>query len=411
VLRPTAPADQPDPPADPTALDRRADRADQADRADPVIAGRSAVLVDLGAISRNVARIAAGTGTPVMAVVKADGYGHGLLPAARAAVAGGAAWLATAFVEEALALRAGGIDTPLLALVVTPADELEEAAAAGIELTVGSVAVLSRVPAGARVQLEFDSGLSRGGAAPAEWPELVRAAAAARVEVTGIWSHLACADEPAHPANARQLAAFTDALATAAAHGVRPPLRHLANSAAALTNPAARFDVVRIGIAAYGVAPGPEVPATGLEPAMSLVSHLAKVKTLAAGEGVSYGHTYTTPVATTVGLVPLGYGDGIPRHASGSGEVWVAGRRRPIRGRVCMDQFVVDLGDTDVAEGTPVTVFGPGPAPSADEWAEAAGTIGYEIVTRVGARVPRQYTGGADPDPGHDPTAESESSR
>ncbi len=352
---------------------------------------RSVAQIDLSAISANVRRLAALTATPVMAVVKADGYGHGLIPAARAAVAGGAAWLATAFVEEAMALRAAGIDEPLLALITTTSDDLVAAAAAGIDLGVGTPSVLARVPAGARIHLEIDTGLSRGGATPSEWGGLVRSAAGAPVEIVAIWSHLACADEPGNPANAAQLAAYRDALATAARLGVRPQLRHLANSAAALTMPEARYDVLRAGIACYGVAPGPAVRYDGFTPAMTLVSHLARVKAVPSGVGVSYGHTYRVPAATTLGVVPLGYGDGVPRHASGVGSVLVGGTWRPILGRVCMDQFVVDLGGEPVAEGTPVTVFGPPPAPSADDLADVAGTIGYEIVTRVGARVPRRY--------------------
>lgn len=352
---------------------------------------RSEVQIDLGAISRNVGRVASITATPVLVAVKADGYGHGLVPAARAAVAGGAAWLGTAFVEEALALRAAGIDEPVLTFITTAADDLAGAVAAGIDLGVDTEEVLDLLPAGARVHLEFDSGLSRGGASPGEWAQLVRRAAAAPVQVVGIWSHLACADEPAHPMNAAQLTAYSDALATAEREGLRPRLRHLANSAAALTNPAARLDLVRAGIAVYGVVPGSQVPLDGFEPAMTLVSQLAKVKALAAGAGVSYGHTHVTARPTSVGLVPLGYGDGIPRHASNAGSVWIAGAVRPILGRVCMDQFVVDLGGERLREGEPVIVFGSPPAPSADELAAATGTIGYEIVTRVGARVPRRY--------------------
>ena len=255
----------------------------------------------------------------------------------------------------------------------------------------------------ARVQLKIDTGLSRGGSTVDLWPDLLAAARAGEEDgawtVTGIWSHFACSDEPDHPANAAQERVFRDALAAAEQAGLRPEVRHLANSAGAVLRPSSRFDLVRCGIAAYGLDPAPGVsPDLGLEPAMTVTSPLALTKDLAAGASISYGHTWTTPGATRVGLVPLGYGDGVPRHAGNTAEVWVDGKRRSIRGRICMDQFVVDLGDPDGGEvnaGDEVVLFGPGTAgePTADDWARACGTIHYEIVTRMGGRLSREYTG------------------
>jgi alanine racemase len=368
---------------------------------------RTEAVVDLAAISANVATLKAGTGAELMAVVKADGYGHGLVPAARAALAGGATWLGTAIVDEALALRAAGIDVPLLSWLWTPeeADTIGRAVAAGIDLSVSSQGQLEIVTAaaraagrGARIHLKIDTGLSRNGAYVTEWPDLVtataKAAAAGEVDPVGIWSHFAYADAPGHPTIAAQVEAFTDAVAVAARGGVEVPLRHIANSAATLTLPDAHFDLVRPGIAVYGL---PPVPGDfGLVPAMMLRAAAASVKRVRAGEGVSYGHTYVTDRETTLVLVPLGYADGVPRHASNAGPVSIRGSRFTVSGRVCMDQFVVDVGDLDVAPGDPVVLFGPGHdgGPTATDWAGAADTIDYEIVTRIGPRVARVYVGG-----------------
>jgi alanine racemase len=367
---------------------------------------RTCARVDLDAIRANVAELARRTPAVIMAAVKADAYGHGMVPAARAALAGGARWLAVAFVEEALTLRAAGITAPVLSMIAAPEERLEDAVSAGIDLTVGASWLLDEVVAAAeatgraaRIHLEVDTGLSRGGATAAAWPDLLDAVLKAgdAVEVIGIWSHLACSDEPDHPANARQLAAYTEALDVAKARGVIPQLRHLANSGGLLSLPRTHFDAVRPGIAVYGVPPGPAADMTGLTPAMTLRSHVAKTKRIAAGTGVSYGLTYVAPRDTAVALVPLGYGDGVPRHASGCGEVLLGGKRRRIVGRVCMDQFVVDVGDDEVRAGDEVVLFGPGSRgePTAAEWGQAVGSIGYEIVTRIGPRVPRFYLGGA----------------
>jgi alanine racemase len=295
----------------------------------------------------------------------------------------------------------------VLTWLPTPGEDWDPVIEADIDVSAGSVGLLAEVEAAAartgrtaRVHLEADTGLSRGGATASTWPALVdaalRAQARGTVRLVGLWSHLACADEPEHPANAEQQARFAAMLATAEAMGADPEVRHLANSAGALHLPGTRYDMVRAGIAVYGLAPAPHVagsPALGLVPAMTLTARLSLVKRVAAGKGVSYGHTETTARETTLGVVPLGYGDGVPRHASSTGPVLVAGRRRRVVGRVCMDQVIVDLGPDAVAAGEPVVLFGPGRGgePTAQEWADAAGTISYEVVTRIGARVPRTY--------------------
>jgi alanine racemase len=369
---------------------------------------RAEAVVDLGAIRGNVARLKAGTSAELLAVVKADGYGHGLVPSALAALAGGATWLGTAVIDEALTLRAAGITVPVLCWLWTPedTDRVRQAVGAGIDLSVSSTWQLAIVTDAARdarrpahVHLKVDTGLSRNGCTRDDWPELLtataKAAADADIEVIGIWSHFAYADEPGHPTIGKQIDAFHQALEVASRAGIEPRLCHLANSAATLTLPEAHFDLVRPGIAIYGLTPIPDVSDFGLVPAMTLRSALASVKRVRAGEGVSYGHTYTTAHDTTVALVPLGYADGIPRHAGNVGPVSIAGERYSVSGRVCMDQFVVDVGDAPVTEHDVAVLFGPGRdgEPTAQDWASAIGTIHYEIVTRIGPRVPRTYVG------------------
>ena len=372
---------------------------------------RFAAEIDLDAISANVARLDAVSGdAAVMAVVKADGYGHGMVPSARAAIAGGATWLGVAFAEEALSLRAAGIDVPILAWLLAEGDDVEPLVRADVDISVSAlwaldnaIAAAERAGRPAHVHLKADTGLGRAGATRADWPDLVTAAAKAvadgTVEVTGIWSHLAYADAPTHPTIAAQVAAYGEALDVADRAGVRPRVRHLANSAATLALPATHYDVVRPGIAVYGLSPGPAVGATkdlGLRPAMTLRAEVALVKRVPAGQGVSYAHRYTTQRETTLALVPLGYADGVPRHATNVAPLSIAGRRYRISGTVCMDQFVVDVGDDPVEVGDGAVLFGPGDGdePTADDWAEAVGTINYEIVTRIGSRVPRTYVGG-----------------
>jgi alanine racemase len=249
------------------------------------------------------------------------------------------------------------------------------------------------------VHLKIDTGLSRGGATVADWPALLDAAAKAQadgtIDVLGIWSHLVYADAPGHPTIDRQLAAFSEGLAMAEQAGLRPHFRHLANSAATLTRPDTHFDLVRPGIAVYGLSPIAG-ETFGLRPAMTARARVLLTKRVAAGTGVSYGHTYVTDRETTLAVVPLGYADGVPRHASSRGPVQLGGRTRTIAGRVCMDQVVLDCGDDPVRAGDVATLFGSGAQgePTADDWAEAVGTINYEIVTRFGSvRVPRVYDG------------------
>ncbi len=368
-------------------------------------------LVDLAAIRDNVVLLRSmARGAEVMAVVKADGYGHGLVPSARAALAGGASWLGTALLDEGLALRAAGIrDVRLLCWLLGPGEHFAEAIAADIDVSanaswaVHEIAHAARQSARpARLHLKVDTGLSRAGAMPRDWPEVVDAAARAQADgllsVVGLWSHLAYADAPGHPTIARQTATFREALEVAAAAGLRPDVRHLANSAATLTAPDQHFDLVRPGLAVYGLSPVPDVASPdrlGLRPAMTLRSSLVLVKRVPRDTGVSYGHAYTADRETSLGLVPLGYADGIPRNAGNVGQVWAAGRRRTIAGRVCMDQVVLDLGDDSADAGDPVVLFGPGSQgePTAQDWADATDTISYEIVSRVGPRVPRRYVG------------------
>ncbi|MFD3520958.1 alanine racemase [Streptomyces sp. NPDC058653] len=377
---------------------------------------RARAEIDLGALRGNVralrARLAPGAG--LMAVVKSDAYGHGALPCARAALDAGASWLGTATPHEALALRAAGIRAPVLCWLWTPGDPWREAIEADLDMSVSGMWALREVTdaaraAGrtARIQLKADTGLGRNGCQPADWPELVAAARAAEdagtVRVTGLWSHFACADEPGHSSVEAQLHLFRELVAYAEKAGVEPEVRHIANSPAALTAPESHFDLVRTGIAVYGISPSAELGTSaelGLRPVMTLAASVALVKRVPEGHGVSYGHRYRTPAETTLALIPLGYADGVPRHASGTGPVLVGGKVRRVAGRVAMDQFVVDLGsgpDADaVREGAPAVLFGPGDRgePTAADWAEAAGTIAYEIVTRIGPRVPRVHVNG-----------------
>ena len=361
--------------------------------------------VELGAITANIAALRAHVApSAVMAVVKADGYGHGAVQSARAALRGGADWLGVVHVREALELREAGLDGPLLCLMSIAEHAHADAIAADVELSAGSADMVRRLAAAAaaarrpaRVHLKADTGLSRGGATAADWPSVLAAAGEARdaghLTVAGLWSHLASADEPGNPSTEAQLAVFKEALAVAESAGISPPVRHIANTAAALAVPQARYDMVRIGGGSYGLATLPGGAPHWLRPAMTLRARLALVKRVPAGTGVSYGHRYTTARETTLGLVPLGYADGIPRAAIGLPLVFARGRRWPIAGTVCMDQFVVDFGDEPVTEGDEVVLFGPGDAgePTAQQWGEALGTISYEVVTGIGARVQRSY--------------------
>lgn len=354
-------------------------------------------VVSLGAISHNVETLrAAAGGVRAMVVVKADGYGHGAVPSARAALDGGAEWLGVADLDEALALRSAGITAPVLAWLHDPGMGFADAIGARVDIGVSNLAQLDAVAAASgrgEVQLKIDTGLGRNGATMTGWPELVEAAAAheraGRLHVRGVWSHLANAgaDE-----DAAQVIRFESAVEVARAAGLAPELIHLAATAGALRTPGARFDLVRLGIGAYGLSPDDE-QLTGIRPAMQLAASAVSVKRVPAGQGVSYGFDHVTTADTTLVLVPLGYADGVPRHASSRGQVSINGVRHRVAGRIAMDQFVVDVGDSPVSVGDRVVLFGDDRdgVPTARDWADAADTIGYEIVTRIGPRVPRRY--------------------
>jgi len=359
--------------------------------------------VDLDAIGANIRLIARISGTRVMAVVKADGFGHGLVPVARAALAGGATWLGVTSAAEALALREAGLDAPMLTWLHPPDEDFAPLLRAGVDVSVSSVAHLagvaeSAVRAGTRaeVHLKADTGMGRGGATLDDWPRLVAQARdlerTGRARIRGVWTHLASADQPGARSVDRQLVSFEAALAVADAAGLRPELRHVANSAGALAVPASRYDLVRIGIACYGVEPvlGHRY---GLRPAMTLRARAILVKRVPAGTEISYGGDYTTPDETTLVLVPIGYADGVPRRAATAARVWIGGRRHRIAGRISMDQFVVDVGDTPVTAGDEVVLFGTGDhgEPTVEEWAEWADTNPHEVLTRIGPRVTRRY--------------------
>jgi alanine racemase len=371
-----------------------------------VMDGHPEALIDQGAIKENVSALRRHVGgAQLMAVVKADGYGHGMIPTATAALAGGADWLGVVQTGDALALRQAGLTAPVLCLLAAPDAAHEEAIRGGVDLSAGSVALVGQIAAAAqragrpaRLHLKADTGMSRGGATAEDWPGLVAAALAAEaadhVRITGIWSHLACADMPGHPSIDAQLAAFRDAVGLAERAGARPELRHLANTPATLTLPQTWFDLVRPGGAVVGLSTLPGDLPGWLRPAMTLRARLVLAKQVPPGTGVSYGLRHVTTGRSTLGLVPLGYAEGVPRNASGVAEVQVRGRRWTISGTVCMNQFVVDFGDQAVSAGDEVVLFGPGDSgePTAQQWADALGTLSYEIVTRFAGRVPRSYS-------------------
>jgi alanine racemase len=366
------------------------------------VEGTVEAAVDVGALTHNASVLvaaASSSGAATMAVVKADAFGHGLVPAARAAVAGGASWLGVTSVAEALEVRACGLTTPTLAWLFAPDEDLAALAALDVDLSISSPAHLAAVAASghfANVHLKVDTGLTRNGVSAGDWADLVAAARrhekAGVLHVRGIWSHLAAADDPGNPSVDAQLAEFDAALTAAARAGLDPELRHLANSAAILDLPKTHFDLVRAGIAFYGVEPIPGLR-SGLRRAMTLRARALNVKRVPPGTRVSYMHEYATPAEATVVLVPLGYADGVPRVTGNRAQVWLAGARHTISGRVAMDQFVVDVGDTPVAIGDEVVLFGPGDdgEPVVEEWAHWAGTNAHEILTGIGRRVPRTY--------------------
>ncbi|GGC65032.1 alanine racemase [Hoyosella rhizosphaerae] len=363
--------------------------------------------IDLGAIASNTAVLQECAGdAAVMVVVKADGYGHGAVPVARAALAAGAAELGVATVAEAVQLRDAGVTAPILCWLHAPETDFAPALQRNISVAVASPRHLAGLLSAARtsgiqakVAVKVDSGLNRNGVSPDDWPalrdDLARAVADEAVVVTSFFTHLAHADEPDHPVIDVQVSRFRDTVSDAERHGIDPGIIHVANSAATMTRPDLRFDMVRPGIALYGLSPVPERGQMGLIPAMTVRGQVALVKKVAAGEGVSYGHVWTAPVDTTVALIPAGYADGVPRNLTGKFDVMLGGRRYPTVGRVCMDQFVVDLGAgaTEVREGDSAILFGTGAqgGPMAQEWADALGTIHYEVVTGIKGRAVRTY--------------------
>lgn len=362
-----------------------------------------AATIDLGALQANLATIRSHTRSTIAAIVKANGYGHGMVPVGQALVEAGADYLGVAQLAEALDLRRHIPDVPILTWLYAPGTDLADAVEAGLEISVGApwaideiTAAVTRARTPARIHIEVDTGMARGGFAPESLPEaapsLAKAQARGAVEIIGLWSHLARADEPSSGETQRQLERFADAEDVLRRAGVEPPIRHLANTAGILWHPDTHLDMVRPGIGLYGMSPEPAVASAadlGLLPVMTLTSTVVAVREAAAGTGVSYGHTERTEGSMLLGTVPLGYADGIPRSASSRGPVTVGGVRTRVVGRVCMDQVVIALPD-GAKPGDEVIFFGAG-GPTADDWAAAAGTIGYEITTRVGRHVPRTY--------------------
>lgn len=363
--------------------------------------------MDLGAIAHNVRVLREHAGSaPVMAVVKADGYGHGATRVARAALAAGAAELGVATVDEALALRADGITAPILAWLHPPGIDFGPALLADVEIAVSSVRQLDelldavrRTGRTAPVTVKVDTGLNRNGVAPADYPAMLTALRLAVAEdairLRGLMSHMVHADQPDNPVNDVQAQRFTDMLAQARDRGLRFEVAHLANSSATMSRPDLAFDLVRPGIAVYGLSPVPQLGDMGLIPAMTVKCPVALVKSIRAGESVSYGHTWTAHRDTNLALLPIGYADGVFRTLGGRLDVLINGRRRPGVGRICMDQFLVDLGPgrPDVAEGDEAILFGPGAGgePTAQDWADLLGTIHYEVVTSPRGRISRTY--------------------
>lgn len=364
--------------------------------------------IDLDAIAANVAALKAQASAPkLMAVVKADGYGHGMVPAARAAVAGGADWLAVALVEEGQELRAAGVEAPVLVMTEPPVSAVSALLDAGLTAAVYtpaftdalSQAAVQRDAGPAPVHLKLDTGMRRVGVPQADWDDALRRVRdAPGLELQGLWSHLAVADEPGNPFTAEQTGEFRRGLRLAESLGVAPEVTHLCNSAGTLALHDDHHDMVRPGLSIYGLDPGPGMAAgAGLEPALSWRSRLSLAKRVAAGEAVSYGLRWAPSRDANVGTVAAGYADGVARALSNRADVLVRGRRMRIAGTVCMDQFCIDAGDTEIAVGDEVVLIGPqgGELVTADEWARLLGTISYEIVCSIGRRVPRVYIGAA----------------
>jgi alanine racemase len=360
------------------------------------VGSRPRLEIDLGAVGRNTRLLADRAAGELMAVVKADGFGHGAVDVARTALANGATRLGVTSLDEAWPLRDAGLGVPLLSWLNPVDADYATATARDIDVAVPGLEHLAAVAAAdgrARVHLHVDAGMARDGADPAVWGGLCRAARRAEqrgeIEVVGVMGHLGCADEPDDECNALGRTRFAWALETARAAGLRPRDRHLAATAATLTDPRAHHTMSRVGVGLVGVDPS---GSTRLHPAMTLTAPVVQVRRVRAGTPVGYGHAHRTATATHLGLVPLGYADGLPRLASGRAEVQVRGVRRPIVGRISMDQLVVDLGGRGVDPGETVTIFGPGShgEPTVADWASWAETIEHEIITGIGSRVERR---------------------
>ena len=368
--------------------------------------GHPEAFIDLDAITANAAALAAHVGdAQLMAVVKSDGYGHGMVPSALAAVAGGATWLGVVQLADAIALRQAGLTVPVLCLAAAPGQPHAAAIAAGVDLTAGTVPLIRLIAdaaqqAGrpARVHLEADTGMGRGGATIADWPELVaaarRAETAGHIKIAGLWSHFACADMPGHQTIPAQLAAFEAAVDLARRAGAEPEVRHMANTPATITLPESYYDLVRPGGAIFGLSTLPGGAPGWLRPAMTVRARLIQAKRVPAGSGVSYGHRHVTGADATIAVIPLGYNEGVPRLASSTAQVLVRGRRFTIAGTVNMNHTMIDVGDLPAQAGDEVILFGPGDAgePTAQDWADALGTLSYEIVTRFTGKIPRSYS-------------------
>ena len=362
---------------------------------------RAFVEVNLNAVSNNIKLVKSKTQAQILAVVKADAYGHGLVPVAKCAIDAGATWLGVALLEEAFLLRDAGIKAPIVSWLTPPNSDFKKAIELDIDLAIPSLRHLEVIVAAGkalgkkpRVHIEVDTGMTRGGLL-GEWPEFLIAIKGADIEVVGFWSHFARADEPDEIANQNQMLEFENRLAELIATGITPKYIHLANSAATLTNPNSHKNIVRLGIAMYGLSPDVTTLGTSLklelEPAMTLKAEIHLVKRVPAGSPVGYGGTQITTSDTKLAVIAMGYADGIPRNTSSAAGVFVSGQKAAIIGRVSMDQFVVDLGaDSNAIAGEIVEVFGAN-GYSIDDWAAASGTINYEIVTRIAARVPRIY--------------------
>ena len=369
---------------------------------------RACAEINLSAISQNFKSIKSRTSADVLAVVKADAYGHGLIPVSKALEEAGADWFGTALLEEAINLRKAGILKPIISWLTPLGEDFKSAIDLDIDLGIPSIDLLDEVIKAAtltgktvRIHLEIDTGMSRGGAL-SEWDQLIKSVLAGvnlkQLKVIGIWSHFARADEPDELMNQEQLSLFEEKVNQAKAAGIDAQFIHIANSAALFTNKSSHKNIIRSGIALFGLSP--DVKTIGdsssldLKPAMKLKAKLNLVKEVKAGSSVGYGGTAVLKSDTKLGVVALGYADGIPRSTNNLAGVFVDKKRAPIIGRVSMDQFVVDLGITSTAKtGDEVIVFGDGSSGeyTVDEWAKAANTINYEIITRIGPRVPRIY--------------------